>query len=133
MKFTNFLEYSWLYYSYILLLKKKEKKTLYVCLHPFFASMGWPINLKLHMGIKNHHRRRLLKPFVSFTSCPCLFCVLRKHLSTAAKRWTLFSDWNCLIMLRQWLTKQIIFLACLFAFLANCTNMSVFCMRLWHI
>ncbi len=52
----------------------------------------FPVNHKLHMGIKNCHRQRLKKPFVSFTHSLWPFWVFRKHLSTVAKWYTPLSD-----------------------------------------
>ncbi len=47
----------------------------FLCLNSCFSSMVCPINLKLYVGIENYHRQRLTKTFVSFTHCPCPFCI----------------------------------------------------------
>ncbi len=69
--------------------------TMYRNTHPIVAETYRSNPRNCTWTFRICHRQRLSKPFVSFSHCPRLFCILRKHLSTVAKWCTLFSDWTC--------------------------------------
>ncbi len=75
----------------------------------FSSSMGYPIKMKLHRGIEKCQWQRLMKPFVSLTHCPCLFCVSRKTFAHCNK----MMHFCCIMMLLTELQKNLAMIQCL--------------------